>query len=287
MKKLKKLAVAILSLSLLSAFWHNQEKVKTIPIEPKIEQVEPKENTQDKSIEELKRNGDQIAQSAKDLFIKGSDKVADYLENKSENINTVNADSELVNLEYEGQIDVPVNNNQSTLNWDWETNKIVYSPLDNLNRAGKAVAYLSKVNYGKSEGREGQQWQPTGWNNQKRNQDRGHLIAYTLSFNFDNDGNFQQGELGSIDNPKNLFTQTSQSNRGAMQNYEEIVREAIKQDKKVIYEVTPIFKNDELMARGVHLQAISEDKSVNFNTYIFNIDDDYNFDYATGRSTKK
>ena len=69
--------------------------------------------------------------------------------------------------------------------------------------------------------------------------------------------------------------------------YEEIVREAIKQDKKVIYEVTPIFKNDELMARGVHLQAISEDKSVNFNVYIFNIDDDYNFDYATGRSTKK
>ena len=287
MKKLNKLAVAILSLSLLSACGYNQEKVETIPIEPKIEQVEPKENTQDKSIEELKRNGERIAQSAKDLFIKGSDKVSDYLENKSENTTTVNTDSELVNLEYDGQIDVPVNNNQSTLNWDWETNKIVYSPLDNLNRAGKAVAYLSKVNYGKSEGREGQQWQPTGWNNQKRNQDRGHLIAYTLSFNFDNDGNFQQGELGSIDNPKNLFTQTSQSNRGAMQNYEEIVREAIKQDKKVIYEVTPIFKNDELMARGVHLQAISEDKSVNFNTYIFNIDDDYNFDYATGRSTKK
>lgn len=287
MKKLNKLAIAILSLSLLSACGNNQEKVETIPKEPKIEQVEPKENTQDKSIEELKRNGEQIAQSAKDLFIKGSDKVADYLENKSENTTTVNTDSELVNLEYDGQIDVPVNNNQSTLNWDWETNKIVYSPLDNLNRAGKAVAYLSKVNYGKSEGREGQQWKPTGWNNQKRNQDRGHLIAYTLSFNFDNDGNFQQGELGSIDNPKNLFTQTSQSNRGAMQNYEEIVREAIKQDKKVIYEVTPIFKNDELMARGVHLQAISEDKSVNFNTYIFNIDDDYNFDYTTGRSTKK
>src|SRR5574344_821265 len=105
MKKLKKLAVAILSLSLLSAFWLNQEKVETIPKEPKIEQVEPKENTQDKSIEELKRNGDRIAQSAKDLFIKGSDKVADYLENKSENTTTVNTDSELVNLEYDGQID--------------------------------------------------------------------------------------------------------------------------------------------------------------------------------------
>ena len=79
MKKLKKMAVAILSLSLLSACLYNKEKVETIPIEPKIEQVEPKENTQDKSIEELKRNGDRIAQSAKDLFIKGTDKVSDYL----------------------------------------------------------------------------------------------------------------------------------------------------------------------------------------------------------------
>ena len=72
-----------------------------------------------------------------------------------------------------------------------------------------------------------------------------------------------------------------------MQDYEEIVREALKQDKKVIYEVTPIFRDDELMARGVHVQAISEDGSVNFNQYLFNIDDKYDFDYQTGKSTKK
>ena len=196
-------------------------------------------------------------------------------------------DQDLANIEYTGEDSVPVNNNVSSLTWDWDTNKIVYSPLDHLNRVGSAKAYLSKVNYGKSEGREGQKWQPTGWNNQKRNQDRGHLIAYTLSFNFNDDGVYTKGELGSIDNPKNLFTQTSQSNRGVMQDFEEIVREAIKANKKVIYEVTPVFKDDELMARGVHVQAISEDGSVNFNQYIFNIDDDYNFDYATGKSTKK
>ena len=197
-------------------------------------------------------------------------------------------DEELATLDYNGQKSISVNNGKSTLTWNWDTNKIIYSNLDNLNRAGKATAYLSKLNYGKSAGREGQTWKPTGWlNNQQKNKDRGHLIAYTLSFNFDNDGNYSEGQLGSIDNPKNLFTQTSQSNRGVMQDYEEIVREALKQDKKVIYEVTPIFRDDELMARGVHVQAISEDGSVNFNQYLFNIDDKYDFDYMTGKSTKK
>ena len=36
-------------------------------------------------------------------------------------------------------------------------------------------------------------------------------------------------------------------------------------------------------ARGVHLQAISTDKSLNFNVYIFNVQPGYKFDYQTGR----
>ena len=71
-----------------------------------------------------------------------------------------------------------------------------------------------------------------------------------------------------------------------MQDYEEQVRDSIKAGHKVIYEVTPIFRGDELMARGVHVQAISDDKSLNFNAYLFNVSDNYTFDYATGRSTK-
>ena len=38
------------------------------------------------------------------------------------------------------------------------------------------------------------------------------------------------------------------------------------------------------MARGVHLQAISTDGSLNFNVYIFNVQSGYQFDYATGSS---
>ena len=216
------------------------------------------------------------------------DKAKSKVNNATTNNTNAEGDADLANLESNGRQFVEVNDNKATIDWNWSKNYINYSPLDSLNRAGKATAYLDKNNYGQSKGREAQTWKPTGWlNNQKRNKDRGHLIAYTLSFNFDQDGNFVKGKKGSIDNPKNLFTQTSQSNRGIMQDYETQVRDAIKSGKKVIYEATPIFRGSELMARGVHLQAISEDKTLNFNVYIFNIDDHYNFDYATGRSSKK
>lgn len=250
-------------------------------------------NSIDQIVDKLKKSTKKISEDWKTSKTKAEleDKVNNYLDKFKNNNKSVQnqTDSELANLEPEGRDSVAVNNNKSTLDFsNWTTEHIDYSPLDNLNRAGKATAYLSKINYGKSEGRESQTWKPTGWlGNHQKNKDRGHLIGYTLSFNFDNDGNLCEGELGSIDNPKNLFTQTSQSNRGIMTQYEQMVREAIKQDKKVIYEVTPIFKNDELMARGVHVQAISEDGSLNFNQYLFNIDDHYNFDYANGRSWRK
>lgn len=40
------------------------------------------------------------------------------------------------------------------------------------------------------------------------------------------------------------------------------------------------------MARGINLQAISTDKSLDFNVYIFNIQPGYRFNYANGRATK-
>lgn len=173
--------------------------------------------------------------------------------------------------------------------FDWkisQPSQIIYSPLDHLNRMGKGVAYLTKENLGKSEGRSAQRWNPTGWHNQNRNQDRGHGVAYTLSFNLDDNGNYQKGLEGSLDNPYNLFTQTSQSNRGAMQVYEEKVRDKLAEGVRVIYTFEPKFVGDELMARAIQLQAISEDGKLNFNVLIYNVADGYSFDYTTGRSVK-
>ncbi|WP_048000487.1 DNA/RNA non-specific endonuclease [Lactiplantibacillus herbarum] len=187
---------------------------------------------------------------------------------------------------------IKVNSGKSTLAASqWKNSKIDYGNLDQLNRTTTDTAYLSKDNLGKSAGRTAQNWSPTGWHNQpvtvngKRvyPQNRGHLIAYTLSFNLTNTGQYRSGEDGSLDNPKNLATQTAYSNQKTMQIYEDQVRTAMEQGKKVIYRVTTVFRGNELMPRGYWSQAISTDGSVNFNVYIWNVEPGVSFDYATGR----
>lgn len=189
---------------------------------------------------------------------------------------------------------VEVNDNKSTLNAaDWTESYIAYSNLDELNRTGTATAYLDKSNVGPSEGRGSQSWQPTGWKNQAKTIDgkkvypfdRGHLIAYTLSFNLNDDGAYSAGESGSEDNPKNLVTQTSYSNRVVFQRYEGLVRDELKDGGQVIYRVQPVFRDNEKLARGFWLQAVSVDGDLDFNVYVFNVMDDLVFDYSDGSST--
>lgn len=188
---------------------------------------------------------------------------------------------------------VAVNGDKSTLKaTDWKKEKIDYSALDDLNRTSVDTAYLSKRNLGKSEGRTRQVWNPTGWHNQPVNidghritpQNRGHLIAYTLTFNFDQNGKYEPGQHGSLDNPLNLATQSEYSNQKTMQIFEEKVRNALTENKKVTYRVQTVFRGNELMPRGYWVQAISTDGIFNFNDYVWNIEPGVSFDYSTGRS---
>ncbi|KRL61349.1 DNA/RNA non-specific endonuclease [Latilactobacillus fuchuensis] len=189
---------------------------------------------------------------------------------------------------------LPVNDGKSTLSIaNWQTEKIDYGALDALNRTTTVTGYLSNRNLGKSEGRSSQNWQPTGWHNQPVTingrrmtpQNRGHLLAYTITFNFDQNGHYQQGTEGSLDNPLNLATQSEYSNQKTMQIFEEKVRDALAARQKVIYQVTTVFRGNELMPRGYWVQAISSDGSLNFNDYVWNIEPGLQFDYATGRSS--
>lgn len=188
---------------------------------------------------------------------------------------------------------VQVNNGQPTIQFkDFSQSKINYSQLDHLNRAGQATAYLTKQNLGRSAGRGRQVWKPTGWHNQPKYvngkrifpQNRGHLIAYTLTFNLNKNGHYQPGAMGSEDNPLNLATQSAYSNQVLMQVYEQQVRDALASGSKVIYQVTPVFRGSELMPRGYHLQAVSNNNKVHFNVYLENIQPGVEFFYNTGQS---
>lgn len=274
----------------------------------KTKEVINKENAE-KVVDKAKElNGSEQAKEIKDkvssgigsLFGKAKAKVNEFLSDDSQNV-TLSADEQEtyntlseMNFNSGDNAVVTVNNNQSTLNAaDWTESHVTYSNLDNLNRAGVATAYLNQTNVGASEGRGSQSWQPTGWKNQSKRVngkkvtpfDRGHLIAYTLTFNLDDDGNYSSGHDGSENNPKNLVTQTSYSNRSLFQKYEGIVRDELKTGGKVIYRVQPVFRGDEKLARGFWLQAISLDGDVNFNVYIFNVMDNFVFDYSDGSST--
>ncbi|WP_203628375.1 DNA/RNA non-specific endonuclease [Lacticaseibacillus mingshuiensis] len=174
----------------------------------------------------------------------------------------------------------------------WNGPRIVYGDLDQLNRTTTNIGYLNRQTLIKSAGRPRQDWQPTGWHNrtsyvdgkQVNRQNRGHLIAYTLSGNLNNDGQYAQGNLGSSDNPKNLASQTEYANQVLMQPFEQQARDAIASGEKLIYKVTTVFRGSELMPRGYWLRALTTDGDLDFNVYIFNVQNGIRYDYATGRS---
>ena len=207
----------------------------------------------------------------------------DELKNQLLSLHWTNGDPEVIEL--------PATAN--SLVWeDFDRPHVSYSNLDHYNRAGKATAKLTKENVVKESKREAQTWKPTGFQNQKKTVNgkkiyplaRGHLIAYSLTANLNDDGLYAPGHDGSLDNPKNLFSQTQYTNSGVMQTYEEKVRKTLKSGKSVIYEVTPIFGLNDLMAKGVHLEAVTEDGTL-FNVYIFNVTPGLTYDYLTGKST--
>ena len=199
----------------------------------------------------------------------------------------------LANLDFKSgdKAYVYVNNNKSTLIKNaWKVNKVIYSNLDNLNRTSHSnTAFLEPRNVANDSLRVRQFINPTAWHSNRENgtqiYNRGHLIAYSVSAGIDQGGIYNpNNQSGDQNNPKNLFTQTAFSNQKFQTIFEGKVRNALKQGNKVIFQATAIFRGNELMARGINLQAISLNNNLDFNVYIYNVQPDYVFDYNNGRA---
>ncbi|MGM9902345.1 DNA-entry nuclease [Enterococcus hirae] len=159
-------------------------------------------------------------------------------------------------------------------NGTWES----YSPIDRLNRVGQANAMLGKSLFPK-EKREALYIDPTGWKQKKLSNgqwlyNRSHLIGFQLT--------------GQNNNIKNLMTGTRSLNTPYMLAHENDIASYIKEtNHHVRYRVTPHFEGEELVARGVQLEAQSvEDDQISFNVYIYNVQDGYTINYQTGQATK-
>lgn len=189
--------------------------------------------------------------------------------------------SDLANLDYNGTQEIVVNNNKPNFSQaDLSTDKGAwqeYGNLDNLNRVTAANALLN-VSLMPSAKREPLHWNPTGWHNKRINgsgwlYNRSHLIGYQLT--------------GQNNNPKNLMTGTRSLNSPEMLAHEMDVAYYLKQSRShfIRYRVTPIFRGDELLPRGVQMEAQSiGDNSVSFNVYIFNVESGVTLNYADGTS---
>ena len=159
-----------------------------------------------------------------------------------------------------------------------------YSELDSLGRAGSAFANIG-VDLMPTEKRGSiGMIKPSGWHTIKYDivdgkylYNRCHLIGYQLT--------------GENANEKNLITCTRQMNTKGMLDFENKVADYIKStNNHVLYRVTPVYKDDNLLATGVIIEAKSvEDngKGVLFNVFVYNIQNGIDINYKTGESSLK
>ncbi|MBR3325379.1 MAG: DNA/RNA non-specific endonuclease [Clostridia bacterium] len=191
--------------------------------------------------------------------------------------------------EYKNEPFVYINdNNPNFTEEDYTTESFEkYSELDSLGRCGVAYANVCRAIMPPEGDKRGEisSVRPSGWKQKKYDGEylynRCHLIGYQLS---DEDANKQ-----------NLITGTRYFNVTGMLPFENQVADYIKhqakgEDKHILYRVTPIYKDNNLVANGVEMEAYSvEDngEGVKFNVFVYNVQPGIKINYETGESNKE
>lgn len=185
-----------------------------------------------------------------------------------------------------------INNNNPFFTDNEKTNTSAfeeYLPLDNLGRCQVTYANVCKELMPTEDRGNISSVYPSGWkfNGKSNNNEydtelvdggriynRCHLIGFQLA--------------GENANEKNLITGTRYLNVTGMLPFENMVADYIKEtDNHVLYRVTPVYKDNELVARGVLMEAWSiEDNGdgICFNVYCYNVQPGIEIDYATGKN---
>lgn len=157
-----------------------------------------------------------------------------------------------------------------------------YSKLDGLGRCGTAYANVGEDIMPKEERGNIGQVKPSGWQTVKYDivdgkylYNRCHLIGYQLT--------------GENANVENLITGTRYLNVEGMLPFENMVADYVKETHAhVLYRVTPVFEENELVARGVRMEGWSvedQGEGICFDVFAYNVQPGIEIDYATGEST--
>ena len=169
---------------------------------------------------------------------------------------------------YSGDPYVVINGNQPDFTEEDRTSTVSfesYSPLDALGRCGPACANIGQ-DLMPTEDRESiSSVTPSGWINREYDGEylynRCHLIGFQLT--------------GENANEENLITGTRYMNVDGMLPFENLAADYIRETgNHVLYRVTPVFEDRDLVASGVQMEAWSVEDSgegVCFNVYVYNV----------------
>ena len=146
--------------------------------------------------------------------------------------------------------------------------QLVMQPLDSLGRAVDSHIQVSKSQLPTNERSSRLNYNPSGWHNYRIRDsngkkywayNRGHLVGYQF--------------CGLNDEPRNLITETRTANAGASVGmdednpksqlyYEQRLREYINShpSERLDYQVTPLYKHNELMPRSIRLSFVAYDR---------------------------
>lgn len=155
------------------------------------------------------------------------------------------------------------------------------SELDALGRCGSASASVSRQTMPTEERGEIGMVKPSGWHitrydfiDGKYLYNRCHLIGYQLT--------------GINADERNLITGTRYLNVEGMQPFEDRVTSyVLTTGNSVLYRVTPLFSDDDLLASGVLMEARSiedDGTGLRFCVWVHNVQPGVTIDYATGES---
>lgn len=183
--------------------------------------------------------------------------------------------------EYSGALCIDVNKGQPGFSADDAAHGsfMEFSELDFEGRCGTAAGLIGPETVSNAERGDISQVHPSGWVQHRYSfvdhemlYNRSHLIAHQL--------------CGEDANERNLITGTRTMNAVGMTYYEDLVGNYVRRtNNHVLYRVTPLFAANDLVARGVQMEAESvEDggQTIRFNVFVYNVEPGVKIDYVTG-----
>ena len=185
--------------------------------------------------------------------------------------------------EYSGKAYVAINGNVPAFTNDEMSTESYeyYGDLDYLGRCTVTVACIGRDIMPTEDRGDIGQVKPTGWHTVKYDcvdgkylYNRCHLIGFQLT--------------GENANEENLVTGTRYMNVDGMLPFENMVADYVKETgNHVMYKVVPVFEDDDLLCKGVHMQAYSvedEGDGISFNVFCYNVQPGVDIDYSDGTS---